>query len=759
MESVEVKQEPSAVLDAEHVQELAQVNIHDPSAEIEATAITVETQAVPNSLETSTGQEEAKQVPVGWKQGRRCLNYKWAAAAVAAGLLLIVAVGLLVARGQGANTTAYMAPQPADMVQVANGNGNGNGNNGNGNGNNGNGNGNIGAGPGEDSDWIKKIPLGLRDKLSQLNNDNAEKFEYWVRGHWGKIPEGTKADMQGLPPAAAWKKQGDDVVKHLKQQQTDSFGPLLNILEARKNIDVQEYDAFWITNAIHMVSGPKTMQFLSKHPKVEKLEEPFSAQKLDTAWSMNFPDSASGPLAAHALGYKGAGVVIANIDDGVDGTHPALSPKYPVGGSHGTHTMGTLVGGTATEIIGVAPSAKWMACVGCGTTDCPGDALTKCAQWLLDPCARLGSSCTQFRPHISSNSWGGGRGSTSYDSYIQAWRAAGIIPVFAAGNLGPNLYTVGSPGDNCLAISVGAHDSSGTVASFSSRGPSVTGGCKKPDFSAGGVAIRSSIPNSAYASWDGTSMATPTLAGCVALMLGALPEASRYNTNNYNLIYNAIKSTTGQNGAHNNDFGYGKLRCRAAIAALLGQSTPAPTSPPTGGCTASNPSWVGDGWCDGSDYNNAACNWDGGDCCASTCTPGRTYQCGANAAFNCLAPVPCVDSPAGWYDSDGPTYNCAWYAAGSTRCTQYGGSYANFGKTAKQACCACGGGVKVWGSTQLIRLGAGSGSNPHKLKASCLCIALPVSSFTFPSNHPIMIGGSKGSLKILLLFLRLYWSQ
>jgi hypothetical protein len=49
-----------------------------------------------------------------------------------------------------------------------------------------------------------------------------------------------------------------------------------------------------------------------------------------------------------------------------------------------------------------------------------------------------------------------------------------------------------------------------------------------------------------------------------------------------------------------------------------------------------NPHWIGDGWCDGPAYNNEANNWDGGDCCMDTCTSGRAYECGT-AGYNCLA--------------------------------------------------------------------------------------------------------------------------
>ena len=62
----------------------------------------------------------------------------------------------------------------------------------------------------------------------------------------------------------------------------------------------------------------------------------------------------------------------------------------------------------------------------------------------------------------------------------------------------------------------------------------------------------------------------------------------------------------------------------------------------------------------------------------------------------------CLDSPLGWYDSDGPEFNCTWYASTNddddntidlSRCDQYGDLNPNFGKTAIEACCACGGGI------------------------------------------------------------------
>jgi len=56
------------------------------------------------------------------------------------------------------------------------------------------------------------------------------------------------------------------------------------------------------------------------------------------------------------------------------------------------------------------------------------------------------------------------------------------------------------------------------------------------------------------------------------------------------------------------------------------------------------------------------------------------------------APAPCTDDPENWYDSDGPQYDCDWYAQGNN-CAQYGDSFENDGKTANEACCGCGGGL------------------------------------------------------------------
>jgi len=194
---------------------------------------------------------------------------------------------------------------------------------------------------------------------------------------------------------------------------------------------------------------------------------------------------------------------------------------------HGTHVMGTAVGKAG---IGVAPDAKWMACL--GLPDGKGDSwiLFRCAEFLLCPTNPAGNfpDCSKA-PHIVVNSWGTAMGGQDwFDDAIRAWRQAEIIPIFAAGNSGDgmNCHTLNSPGESEDVLSVGATDDSDAIAAFSSVGPS-SRTCKiKPDICAPGVRIRSSLASgdNAYGNLQGTSMAAPHVAGAVALILSQFPH-------------------------------------------------------------------------------------------------------------------------------------------------------------------------------------------------------------------------------------------
>ena len=142
-------------------------------------------------------------------------------------------------------------------------------------------------------------------------------------------------------------------------------------------------------------------------------------------------------------------------------------------------------------------------------------------QWVMAP-----EGDPSLAPDVVNNSWGSDVGSdTRFRNDVKALRAAGILPVFSAGNRGPGQGTIGSPGSYGEAVAVGALDSAGVVASFSSRGPNAWGDTK-PDVAAPGVKVLSSFVGGGWALGTGTSMAAPHAAGLAALLRQASPTLS-----------------------------------------------------------------------------------------------------------------------------------------------------------------------------------------------------------------------------------------
>jgi len=381
-----------------------------------------------------------------------------------------------------------------------------------------------------------------------------------------------------------------------------------------------EYQTFWINNSLYIPNASRALaEALSDRPDVAYIRGDYK-QYLDlpverlgddnvihaVEWGVNKIRAPE----VWAAGYTGEGVVVANIDTGVRYTHEALNQHYRgklAGGSynhnynwfdptgtypsapgdnngHGTHTMGTMVGGDGpgsfSNDIGVAPGAKWIAAKGCESSSCSDLALIRAAQWIACPRDLNGKNpdCSKA-PDIVNNSWGGGGGENWYESYVKSWVKAGILPVFSIGNNGPNCYTAGSPGDYRYSFGVGATDSSDVLAWFSSKGPGLFKALK-PDVTAPGANVRSSVNTSdtAYAYYSGTSMAAPHVAGAAALLLSKRPSLSVIQ------LYKALTKTAVQGLGNPPDpdtcggraytkypnaiYGYGRIDVKAAYDLL-----------------------------------------------------------------------------------------------------------------------------------------------------------------------------------------------
>ncbi|TET52642.1 MAG: peptidase S8, partial [Anaerolineales bacterium] len=268
-----------------------------------------------------------------------------------------------------------------------------------------------------------------------------------------------------------------------------------------------------------------------------------------------------------ALGYTGQGVVVAGQDTGYDWTHPALINQYrgyngitathdynwhdaihggggvcgadsPVpcdDGDHGTHTMGTIVGddGGANQ-IGVAPGAEWIGCRNMDRGYGTPATYAECFEFFLAPYPVGGDPFTEGdpskAPHVINNSWTcppfEGCDWDTLQMMVENVQAAGILVVASAGNAGSSCSTVSDPpAIYDASFTVGATTSSDVIASYSSRGPVTVDGSGriKPDVSAPGSGVRSSVPGTSYSYKSGTSMAGPHVAGTAALLWSAAP--------------------------------------------------------------------------------------------------------------------------------------------------------------------------------------------------------------------------------------------
>lgn len=419
------------------------------------------------------------------------------------------------------------------------------------------------------------------------------------------------ADQADLSAAAAlgdWNARGAGVVAALQAQASQTQAPLLDALRAR-GLAPRPY---WIVNAIAVRGDQALAEWLANLQAVGVVA-PNRVHTLEMEPASAAPDGQASPAWGLARigvpdvwaiwGVRGAGTVVANLDTGVTLTHTALLGSYrgwsPTGLSHdynwfdavgvppaaspidvdghGTHTMGTLVGGPAGSYsaLGVAPQAKWIAVRACLGLFCSDEALLQGAQWILAPTDLAGRAPRpDLRPHIVSNSWGKLGDDTWYVGYVTAWNAAGIFSAFAAGNSGL-LAGCGSsttPGNYSASFSVGATDSEDEIADFSSRGPAGDG-LLKPDVAAPGVAVPSAWPDGSVELLNGTSMAAPHVAGLAALLwsanptlIGDLPATKTILTSSAMPIPTA-ECGLGGAAVPNNVYGWGRVNARQAVAA------------------------------------------------------------------------------------------------------------------------------------------------------------------------------------------------
>ncbi|GAB4459501.1 MAG: hypothetical protein Kow0070_14590 [Anaerolineales bacterium] len=431
-----------------------------------------------------------------------------------------------------------------------------------------------------------KIAPAVQARLASLQQDETITVIVQLRQQ-AKLPPGKNIGRA---------EQATGVIDALKVTAEKTQGAVKNLLETKKSQGrVQSYTPFWIFNGFSVTATADAIQELASHPDVLSITpDQLDIVPASLSPALSNPEANITLVNAPALwskGYTGQGVVVASMDSGVSLSHSALATRWRGGSNswfdpygqhptpadvsgHGTWTMGVMVGGDEDGTsIGVAPGAQWIAVkmfndAGSSTAT----AIHQGYQWLLDP---DGNPATDDAPHVVNNSWtfASPGCNLDFEPDLQALRAAGILPVFAAGNGGPSAGSSYSPANNPSAFAVGVINNSSVIYGLSSRGPTTCGGSSGvfPELVAPGVNVYTTDLGGFYTTASGTSLAAPHVTGGLALLLSAFPTLTAAQQEN------ALLSSAVDLGAAGPDdvYGYGRLDLLAAYNLL------APAPPPS----------------------------------------------------------------------------------------------------------------------------------------------------------------------------------
>lgn len=423
------------------------------------------------------------------------------------------------------------------------------------------------------TDWQSKVSPAVLTQLSGRSNAEVEVL----------VQLNAQADLSGAADLQTKAAKTRFVYEQLTAVAQTSQQPLQAFLDA----EAVNYRSYWVNNTIWLagtaelietIASREDVAYLYANPQVQFDEPESVAQQtadalevLAVEWGV---ERIGAPLV-WADGITGTGVVIAGQDTGYVWDHPALIRQYrgwdseqmtvthdynwhdavqeemsgngsnPCGyqitapcddNSHGTHTMGTMVGDDgAGNQVGVAPGAKWISCRNMEQGYGSPETYIDCFQWFLAPTDLNGENPRpDLAPHIINNSWGcppfEGCSPDNFpvmEAVVDNLRTAGIIVVTSAGNSGSSCGSVDDPAaifDS--SVTVGNTTSTDSIANSSSRGPVLVDGSgrPKPDLSAPGTSIRSTALGSSYSFKTGTSMAAPHVAGAFALLISAHPQ-------------------------------------------------------------------------------------------------------------------------------------------------------------------------------------------------------------------------------------------
>lgn len=356
---------------------------------------------------------------------------------------------------------------------------------------------------------------------------------------------------------------------------------------------------FQLTHRLPIIDGFSAVmtaaqaRALARQPGVIRVDQDGVMVALDDATDADY---GAGAARTDHPGLDGSGIGVCVVDTGADPLHEQIAPREVVfkdlvgnrttaydDHGHGTHVMSIAAGdgvggGNAATFRGVAPAATLYAAKVLDASGFGSDSqVIAGVQWCHAQAGVRVISMSLGDTIVSD-------GTDPVSDAVDAAEAGGDVVVVAAGNSGDKPGSINAPGVAVGALTVGAasdwsapvgtarHDDGIWLAAFSSRGPVATNGRTKPDVTAPGVSVTAADAGttSGYVTMSGTSMATPYVAGAVAL---ALEADSTATTGEIRAALTGTAADRGRGGV-DDEWGAGLIDVRAFVDAITGAATP-----------------------------------------------------------------------------------------------------------------------------------------------------------------------------------------